>query len=69
MDPPGRISIQSLVLIPRMDPIKTLEMFLDGKITEEEFVEHDIRLWKSVKSDIHRDDNEMLQRSWSHERS
>ena len=35
---------------------KTLEMFLDGKITEEEFVEHDIRLWKSVKSDIHRDD-------------
>ena len=31
-------------------------MFLDGKITEEEFVEHDIRLWKSVKSDIHRDD-------------
>ena len=35
---------------------KTLEMFLDGKITEEEFVEHDIRLWKSVKTDIHRDD-------------
>ena len=35
---------------------KTLEMFLVGKITEEEFVEHDIRLWKSVKSDIHRDD-------------
>ena len=35
---------------------KTLEMFLDGKITEEEFVEHDIRLWKSVKSDIHKDD-------------
>lgn len=35
---------------------KTLEMFLDGKITEEEFVEHDIRLWKSVKADIHRDD-------------
>ena len=35
---------------------KTLEMFLDGKITEEEFVENDIRLWKSVKSDIHRDD-------------
>ena len=35
---------------------ETLEMFLDGKITEEEFVEHDIRLWKSVKSDIHRDD-------------
>ena len=26
------------------------------KITEEEFVEHDIKLWKSVKSDIHRDD-------------
>ena len=35
---------------------KTLELFLDGKITEEEFVEHDILLWKSVKSDIHRDD-------------
>lgn len=35
---------------------KTLEMFLDGKISEEEFVEHDIRLWKSVKPDIHRDD-------------
>ena len=35
---------------------KTLELFLDGKITEEEFVEHDIMMWKSVKSDIHRDD-------------
>ena len=35
---------------------KTLEMFLDGKITEEEFVEHDIRLWKRVKPDIHKDD-------------
>ena len=35
---------------------ETLEMLLDGKITEEEFVEHDIRLWKSVKSDIHRND-------------
>ena len=35
---------------------KTLELFLDGKITEEEFVEHDIRLWKGVKPEIHRDD-------------
>ncbi len=35
---------------------ETLEMFLDGKITEDEFVEHDIRLWKSVKKEIHRDD-------------
>ena len=26
---------------------KTLEMFLDGKITEEEFVEHDIRLGRA----------------------
>ncbi|MAR41718.1 MAG: hypothetical protein CMB58_000020 [Methanobacteriota archaeon] len=35
---------------------KTLELFLEGGITEEEFVEHDIRLWKSVKPEIHRDD-------------
>ena len=30
--------------------------FLDGTISEEEFVEFDIRLWRSVKPDIHRDD-------------
>ena len=35
---------------------KTLEKFLDGRITEEEFVEHDIRLWKSVKPEIHKED-------------
>ena len=35
---------------------KTLELFLEGGITEEEFVEHDIRLWKGVKPQIHRDD-------------
>ena len=35
---------------------KTLEMFLDGKISEEEFVEHDIRLLKGIKQEIHRDD-------------
>lgn len=35
---------------------RTLEKFLDGKITEEEFVEHDIRLWRSVQSEIHKDD-------------
>ena len=35
---------------------ETLEMFLDGNISEEEFVEHDINLWKSVKTEIHRDE-------------
>ena len=35
---------------------KMLEKFLDGAISEEEFVEFDIRLWRSVKPDIHRDD-------------
>ncbi len=35
---------------------QTLELFLDGKISEEDFVEHDIELWKSVKTEIHRDD-------------
>ena len=31
-------------------------MFLDGKISEEEFVAHDIHLWKGVSPEIHRDD-------------
>ena len=35
---------------------KTLEMFLDGKISEEEFVAHDIQLWRGVSPEIHRDD-------------
>ena len=35
---------------------ETLELFLDGKISEDEFVEHDISLWKGVKKEIHRDD-------------
>tara|TARA_Y100001960_G_scaffold333916_1_gene442236 strand:+ start:4659 stop:5342 length:684 start_codon:yes stop_codon:yes gene_type:complete len=35
---------------------QTLEMFLDGEISEEEFVESDIELWKSVQTQIHRDD-------------
>jgi len=35
---------------------KTLEMFLDGKITEEDFVAHDIQLWREVSPNIHRDD-------------
>ena len=35
---------------------ETLEKFLDGEISEEKFVEHDIRLWKSVKPQIHRDE-------------
>ena len=33
-----------------------LEMFLDGKISEEEFVAHDIQLWRGVSPEIHRDD-------------
>jgi phosphoserine phosphatase len=33
-----------------------LEMFLDGKISEEDFVAHDIQLWKEVSPEIHRDD-------------
>ena len=33
-----------------------LEMFLDGKISEEDFVAHDIQLWKEVSPKIHRDD-------------
>ena len=35
---------------------KMLKKFLDGAISEEEFVEFDIRVWRSVKPDIHRDD-------------
>lgn len=31
-------------------------MFLDGKISEEEFVAHDIKLWREVRPEIHRDD-------------
>ncbi len=31
-------------------------MFLDGKISEEEFVAYDIKLWREVRPDIHRDD-------------
>jgi len=33
-----------------------LEMFLDGKISEEEFVAHDIQLWRGVSPEINRDD-------------
>ena len=33
-----------------------LEMFLDGKISEEEFVAHDIQLWRGISPEIHRDD-------------
>ena len=33
-----------------------LEKFLDGKISEEEFVAHDIKLWREVRPEIHRDD-------------
>jgi len=33
-----------------------LEMFLDRKISEEDFVAHDIQLWKEVSPEIHRDD-------------
>jgi|TARA_B100001996_G_scaffold27010_1_gene20760 phosphoserine phosphatase len=33
-----------------------LEMFLDGKISEEEFVAHDIQLWREASPEIHRDD-------------
>ena len=35
---------------------KTLERFLDGEISEEEFVAHDIQLWRGVSPEIHRDD-------------
>ena len=35
---------------------RTLEMFLDGEISEEEFVAHDIQLWRGVSPEIHRDD-------------
>ncbi len=33
-----------------------LEMFLDGEISEEEFVAHDIKLWRGVSPEIHRDE-------------
>tara|TARA_B100000029_G_scaffold349390_1_gene341744 strand:- start:3011 stop:3718 length:708 start_codon:yes stop_codon:yes gene_type:complete len=33
-----------------------LNMFLDGEISEEEFVDHDIRLWRGAQAEIHRDD-------------
>jgi len=33
-----------------------LEMFLDRIISEEDFVAHDIQLWKEVSPEIHRDD-------------
>ena len=35
---------------------KTLERFLDGEISEEEFVAHDIQLWRGISPEIHRDD-------------
>ena len=35
---------------------RILGKFLDGEISEEEFVEHDIGLWKGVSPEIHRDD-------------
>ena len=35
---------------------ETLELFLDGKVSEEEFVEADIRKWKSVQPEINKDD-------------
>ncbi len=35
---------------------KKLEMFLDGKLSEDEFVSHDIQLWRGVRAEIHRDD-------------
>ena len=35
---------------------ETLEKFLDGKISEEEFVAHDIKVWREVRPEIHRDD-------------
>ena len=35
---------------------EALEKFLDGKISEEEFVAHDIKLWREVRPEIHRDD-------------
>jgi phosphoserine phosphatase len=34
----------------------TLELFLDGEISESDFVEDDIRRWKEVQPEIHRDD-------------
>ncbi|MDP6703557.1 MAG: HAD-IB family phosphatase [Candidatus Thalassarchaeaceae archaeon] len=34
----------------------TLDLFLDGKISEADFVEDDIRRWRAVQPKIHRDD-------------
>ena len=38
------------------DHQKTLRKFLDGEISEEDFVEHDIAMWRKSRSEIHRDD-------------
>lgn len=35
---------------------ETLELFLSGKVSEEEFIEEDIGKWKRVQEMIHRDD-------------
>ena len=35
---------------------ETLELFLDGKVSEEEFVEADIRKWRTVQREINKDD-------------
>ena len=35
---------------------KTLRKFLDGEISEGDFVEHDIAMWRKSRSEIHRDD-------------
>ena len=35
---------------------ETLELFLDGKVSEEEFVEADIRIWREVQEEIKKDD-------------
>jgi len=38
------------------DNSDTLELFLSGKVSEEEFIEEDIGKWKAVQTNIHRDD-------------
>ena len=38
------------------DNKESLALFLDGDISEAEFVEDDIRRWREVQPDIHRDD-------------
>ena len=35
---------------------ETLQIFLDGRISEADFVEDDIRKWREVRPSIHRDD-------------